>query len=95
MSKPLENTRPECLGMNARDIVTGFSGIVTSYCQYLTGCTQVSITPMCAANDGKLPDTQWFDIQRVELVDRGIADTIGHSNTGGPQITPPTSGRHV
>lgn len=90
-----QEDRPNCLGLEARDMVTGFTGIITSYCQYLTGCTQVSLTPKMSA-DGKLPDTQWFDIQRVELTNEGVAFKVGHSDTGGPQITPSsTNGRHV
>ncbi|MNY13045.1 hypothetical protein D3C86_1461590 [compost metagenome] len=90
-----QEARPNCLGLEARDIVTGLTGIITSYCQYLTGCTQVSISPKVGA-DGKVPETHWFDIQRVELTGEGVALQVGHSNTGGPQLTPSVgNGRHV
>lgn len=33
------------LGNEARDKITGFTGIVTSRAEYLTGCTQYGLTP--------------------------------------------------
>lgn len=93
MPQITQEARNESLGLEARDLVTGFTGIVTAYCQYLTGCTQVAITPKMGA-DGKLPDTLWFDIQRVETTGEGVSLSVGFSDTGGPQINPaPTNGR--
>ena len=42
------------LGVEGRDIITGFTGIVAARVEYLTGCTQYALTPK--AVDNKLPE---------------------------------------
>jgi hypothetical protein len=53
------------LGATVRDKVTGFTGVVTGFVQYLSGCNQVLVVPPIK-EDGSLPDPQWFDVQRVD-----------------------------
>lgn len=48
------------LGRKATDLVTGFSGIVTSVSFDVTGCCQVAITPPID-KDGKTVAGKWFD----------------------------------
>jgi hypothetical protein len=55
------------LGLTVKDRITGFQGAVTGYVQYLTGCNQVLVVPPLGA-DGALRDAQWFDVQRVDVV---------------------------
>lgn len=55
------------LGAKVRDRITGFSGVVTGYVEYLTGCNQVLVVPPIG-NDGAFRDSMWFDVQRVEIV---------------------------
>lgn len=57
------------LGQKARDIVTGFEGIVLATMQHLTGCNQVCILPQTLDKDGKRRDGEWFDDSRVEILD--------------------------
>ncbi len=52
------------LGAKAKDIVTGFSGIVTGKVSYLTGCDQLLVQP--PMKDGDLKDARWFDVNRCE-----------------------------
>lgn len=59
--------RPE-FGCLAKDKVTGFTGIITGYCDYLTGCAQWLITPVMKA-DGTLAEPRWYDDGRVEVLD--------------------------
>jgi hypothetical protein len=54
------------LGKQGKDVVTGFTGTVTGYCMYLTGCHQILLTPKCK-EDGTAADSRWIDIDRVEL----------------------------
>jgi hypothetical protein len=54
------------LGRIATDCVTGFSGVVASISFDLYGCIQVVVTPRVGA-DGKIPDSQWFDISRLRI----------------------------
>ncbi len=71
-------------GRTVRDKITGFVGTAISTVGYLTGCTQVGVSPK-VDKDGKLQDAQYFDFTRLELV-KGEA-TIEIKSTkakGGP-----------
>jgi hypothetical protein len=60
------------LGKKAKDKVTGFEGIITSKHIYLTGCIQYGIQPQID-KDGKVPDKEFFDEGRIEIVGKGIS----------------------
>jgi len=65
-------------GDYVKDIVTEFEGTVTGRCEYITGCDQVLLQPT-VGEDGKIRGGQWFDIDRVEVVEYGkhkIAMTV-------------------
>lgn len=55
------------LGMRVKDRVTGFEGVVSSVSFDLYGCIQAVVTP-AAGEKGKLEDSRWFDVQRLEIV---------------------------
>lgn len=64
-----KNNPNNFLGEKAKDIVTGFEGIIVSHTRFLTGTDRVSIQP---ESDGKtLPAVEYFDIERVEVIDVG------------------------
>lgn len=77
------------LGKKAKDIVTGFEGIITSRSEFLTGCNRYGITPKIGT-DGKPIDAQWFDENQIELTGKGvvIAQTVAQRQKGGPQPNP-------
>ncbi len=57
------------LGIEAKDKVTGFKGIIMGYAQYLTGCDQYVIQPLCDEKKlGDYPDSSWFDEGRIETL---------------------------
>lgn len=56
------------LGKRCVDRITGFKGVATGYVQYITGCNQVLVVPS-VGQDGSLPDSQWFDEQRIQVQD--------------------------
>lgn len=56
------------LGVQARDRITGFFGTVTGYCEYISGCHQVLLTPV-VGEKGEHRDGHWFDVQRIEITD--------------------------
>jgi hypothetical protein len=63
----------ELLGFRARDIVTGFEGVVTSICFDLYGCVQGAVTPPFDEKTGKLGEGHWFDVKRlVRLGDKEV-----------------------
>lgn len=54
------------LGKEATDIITGFTGVITSEHKYLTGCTQYGLQPK-VSEKGILPKTEFFDENRIRL----------------------------
>lgn len=55
------------LGTKVKDVITGFSGVVTGRVEYLTGCNQLLVTP-AIAKDGSARESCWFDEQRCKPV---------------------------
>lgn len=62
------NKNLELLGMRVEDRVTGFKGVVASVTFDLYGCIQAIVNPGMTA-EGKLGESQWFDISRLQVVD--------------------------
>jgi hypothetical protein len=52
------------LGFAVRDVVTGFTGVVTSISFDLYGCVQAIVSPGCDEK-GKLDEGRWFDTKRL------------------------------
>jgi len=57
----------ENLGKLAKDKITGFEGVITSKHFYITGCAQYGLQPK-VDKDGKVPDKNYFDESRVEIL---------------------------
>jgi len=73
------------LGVEAKDKVTGFQGIVTSRHTYITGCDQYTLSPP-KKEDGSLCDNYQFDEGRIEIIGKGInKEEITSKKKGGPQ----------
>jgi hypothetical protein len=64
----LEGLSLSKLGHQGKDIVTGFSGIITAICFYWGSATRIAITPK-VDNQGKLAKEEWFDEPRIEVKD--------------------------
>lgn len=60
------------LGSKAKDIVTGFTGIVTMRCIHITGCDRYAIQPP-KDKDGKYVDDRFFDENSIEVLDEGVS----------------------
>lgn len=58
------------LGTKARDIPSGFVGICTCRCEYLSGVVRIGLQPL-VDKDGKLDDVKWFDEPTCVAVDEG------------------------
>jgi len=56
------------LGLKVRDRVTGMEGVVTGVNFDLYGCIQAILHPGMD-KEGKVRDTLWFDIARLETID--------------------------
>lgn len=55
------------LGTTQRDKITGFSGVVAGFCQYISGCNQALLVPK-VDEKGDFKEPHWFDVQRLEQV---------------------------
>lgn len=58
----------DLLGRNVRDRVTGMKGVVTSVGFDLYGCIQAIVHPGQMKEGGKLHDSLWFDVARLEVI---------------------------
>jgi hypothetical protein len=77
------------LGKKGKDKVTGFHGTIVAKVSYLTGCDQYGITPP-VGEDGKLGDTNYFDVGRVEIIGDGVtAESVQTEVKGGPNRDAP------
>lgn len=67
MSPPL--VVDDLLGKTMKDVITGFQGVVTGSCRYITGCDQYLLQPVNKANkhDDK-KSAEWFDENRLKVV---------------------------
>ena len=59
------------LGQKAKDIITGFEGIIVGKADYLYGCSQYGIVPQLN-KDGKRGDCEWFDEGRIRVLGKGV-----------------------
>ena len=59
------------LGLEAKDKVTGFEGVVVSRHQHIIGCDQYQIQPYANKNR-KFPDSCFFDEDRLKVLDNEI-----------------------
>ena len=75
------------LGGYGVDTFTGFKGLVTGECKYLTGCTQFLIQPRKLDEKGNPAESKWLDSDRLAVMD---AEEVEKGNPGGgPQDNPP------
>jgi len=60
-----------------KDVITGFSGIVTARAEYSTGCRQYLVQPKQKRGENGYPKSAWLDEDR-------ICNSVT-KNAGGPQ----------
>lgn len=74
------------LGDQIADTHTGFDGVCTGQCSYLTGCDQILMQPT-ELNAGAFVEARWFDVERIRVVSKA-AVTVS-PRLGGADILPP------
>lgn len=77
----------ECFGYTLRDAITGFTGIVTGYCQYSTGCNQLLLSP--TLKDGRYEEPRWFDEQRCKPLTGSAKIEIDNGENPGFDVPAP------
>ena len=78
------------LGSEVREKITGFKGIVTAHCEYLTGCDRYCVQPTELLN-GAPQDSIYFDEGQLEVVGVGIAPETVQTKEKGACAPNPTS----
>lgn len=74
------------LGDEVVDTITGYTGIVVSRADYLTGCFHYGVQSR-TLKDGKRMDPEWLDGSQLDVV----ADRVAlRGNSGGPSPIPPS-----
>ena len=77
------------LGEQAKDKLTGFTGILYGASRYLTGCDQYCLKPP-VDKDGNLRESKWFDEGEIEIIGKGIdAKEVKSKGNGGPRRDAP------
>lgn len=57
------------LNMVAKDIVSGFQGVIIARSAHLFGCAQYGLAPQELSSDGSPRKTEYFDESRIEVID--------------------------
>jgi len=73
------------LGDEAKDTITGLSGVVIAITDWLNGCQRINIQPR-ELKDGKPVDHSCFDVEQVEVIKS--ARPVAQRMTGGPHDAP-------
>lgn len=79
------------LGAKAKDILTGFEGVIIGRGDYLTGCNTYNLKPK-VDKDGKVQKGEWFDEGTIKIIGKGISpESVKAKDKGGPlNETPPS-----
>jgi hypothetical protein len=77
------------LGDKVRDKITGFEGIVTGHCSYISGCDQISVQPQMKKGDTDRPTGMWIDIDCCEVIE---AEAVPVASVRAPQNIRPGFG---
>lgn len=75
------------LGQAVKDIITGFSGVVTGRVEYLTGCNQVLVAPK-VGKEGGWVDACWLDEQRVKVLNKKRVTLDNRTSPGFDKAAP-------
>lgn len=53
----------------AKDVITGFAGVIINRTSHLFGCSQYGLAPQELSADGSPRNTEHFDEARIEIID--------------------------
>ena len=71
------------LGSTVKEAITGFAGVATGRCEYLTGCTQILVQPEGLDKDGKKKEAHWLDEQRLTVDKKKKIISFNNAKTPG------------
>lgn len=73
-------------GVEVKDKVSGFTGIIDCSSYWLNGCKRYSVQPKVKKGEAVKPDSLWMDEEQLEFVSDGVAKDITPTETGGPSF---------
>lgn len=74
------------LGTRVKDLITGYTGIITGRAEHITGCNTYWVNPQLI-KEGKVVSAEYFDEDRLEKVDEGIKPpTVQGKKPGGEHL---------
>jgi hypothetical protein len=77
------------LGAQVKDVITGFVGVVTGRCEWITGCIQYVVAPQKLNKETSAPvPGEWFDEQRLKVLKTKTVGLQVGSPDGGPHSYP-------
>lgn len=80
------------LGRLARDVVSGFEGIIECRSEWLNGCFRIQLAPK-VDKDGKLRDSSCFDAEQIEVLpEQVVKEKPVAARTNGPTPDPVRQG---
>lgn len=68
-------------GKTYQDVITGFIGVATGHCAYITGCSQALLAP-AVDSTGARREPQWFDEVRCKLLDNPVIALVTDEGVG-------------
>lgn len=75
-------------GDTVKEKITGFTGVITGTCFYITGCNQYLITGK-PKDEYSQAEALWYDEGRIELVEsESVTEDSVSSEDNGCDITP-------
>ena len=75
------------LGSTVKDSITGFRGIATGRCEYISGCNQVLVQPE-VNEKGDFVEARWLDEQRLTADNLPLV-TLDNGETPGFDVPAP------
>lgn len=73
------------LGDEAKDTITGLTGVVVAITDWLNGCQRICIQPR-ELKDGKPVDNSVFDVEQIQVI-KSVRH-VEQRRTGGPHDAP-------
>lgn len=78
-----------------KDQITGFTGIITARTEWLNGCHRYNVQSPDLDKDGRVPSTEHFDEEQLDLVEAAPAPAAERKPVGGPKPDPKSSHPNV
>ena len=80
-------------GDKVKEKITGFEGVITGTCFYITGCDQYLVVPKSKKPNVK-SEGAWYDEGRLDLVEENVLDTnkVASKSGTGSDVAAPNKG---